>query len=117
MKALALVDGEHYPDVVRDALADAPYEIAGAVLLGGSEKLRSEPDYGVPLYRDLEEGLAGAGPDVVLDLSDEPVVGPRRRFRLAARALHAAQPVDGAPNIAGIAGGAGPERKRAEQPG
>ena len=96
MRALALVDGEHYPDVVRDALADAPYEIAGVVLLGGSEKLRSEPDYGVPLYRDLEEGLAGAAPDVVLDLSDEPVVGPRRRFRLAAHALAAGLPYVGA---------------------
>jgi len=96
MRALALVDGEHYPDVVRDALADAPYEVAGAVLLGGSEKLRGKPDYGVPLYRDLEEGLAAAAPDVVLDLSDEPVVGPRRRFRLAARALAAGLPYVGA---------------------
>jgi cyclic 2,3-diphosphoglycerate synthetase len=96
VRALALVDGEHYPDVVRDALAGAPYDVVGAVLLGGSEKLRGEPDYGVPLYRDLAEGLADAGAEVVLDLSDEPVVDPRRRFRLAAEALAAGLPYVGA---------------------
>jgi cyclic 2,3-diphosphoglycerate synthase len=96
VRALALVDGEHYPDVVRDALAGAPYEVTGAVLLGGSEKLRGEPEYGVRFYRDLAEGLAEAGADVVIDLSDEPVVGPRRRFRLAAEALAAGLPYVGA---------------------
>jgi cyclic 2,3-diphosphoglycerate synthase len=96
MRALALVDGEHYPDVVRDTLAEAPYEVAGAVLLGGSEKLRAAPEYGVPLYRDLAEGIAESGAEVVLDLSDEPVVGPRRRFRLAAETLAAGIPYVGA---------------------
>ncbi|MGH3115321.1 MAG: 2,3-diphosphoglycerate synthetase, partial [Gaiellaceae bacterium] len=58
MRALALIDGEHYPDVVRDALAALPYEVVGAVMLGGTEKLRDgEPDYGVPLRLDLGEAL------------------------------------------------------------
>jgi cyclic 2,3-diphosphoglycerate synthetase len=87
MRALALVDGEHYPDVVVDTLAALPYEIAGAVLLGGTEKLRGTPDYGVPLWDDLAEALAEADAEVVVDLSDEPVMSARRRFRLASEAL------------------------------
>ncbi|MGH3019344.1 MAG: 2,3-diphosphoglycerate synthetase [Gaiellaceae bacterium] len=90
MRALALIDGEHYPDVVRDALAALPYEVVGAVMLGGTEKLRDgEPDYGVPLRLDLGEALDALDADLVVDLSDEPVVGPRRRFRLASQALAA----------------------------
>jgi cyclic 2,3-diphosphoglycerate synthetase len=83
VKAVVVIDGEHYPDVVRDALAELPYEFVGAVLAGGTEKLRGEADYGVPLV----EGLDGHGAEVVLDLSDEPVLGPRERFRWASRAL------------------------------
>jgi cyclic 2,3-diphosphoglycerate synthetase len=90
VRALALIDGEHYPDVVRDALAALPYEVVGAVMLGGTEKLRSgEADYGVPLRHDLAEALTALDADLVVDLSDEPVVGPRRRFRLASQALAA----------------------------
>lgn len=96
MRALALVDGEHYPEVVRAAFAELPYEVVGAVLLGGGEKLREPPDYGVPLHADLAEGLAAAGADVVVDLSDEPVVDPRTRFRLASRTLATGLPYEGA---------------------
>ena len=35
MRALAIVDGEHYPDVVREALAELPYEFVGVMLVGG----------------------------------------------------------------------------------
>ena len=87
--ALALVDGEHYPAVVRDALAELPYDIEGVVLVGGEEKLTGEPDYGVPLYSALGEALEALGSEIVLDLSDEPVLGPAERFRLASRALAA----------------------------
>jgi cyclic 2,3-diphosphoglycerate synthase len=96
LKALALVDGEHYPEVVRGAFAELPYEVVGAVLLGGEEKLRGQPDYGVPLFQSFEEGLAPTGAEVVLDLSDEPVVDARRRFRLAASVLAAGVPYVGA---------------------
>jgi len=97
VRALALIDGEHYPDVVRDALAALPYEVVGAVMLGGTEKLRGgEADYGVPLSHDLGEALAAVDADLVVDLSDEPVVGPRRRFRLASQALAAGRPYVGA---------------------
>ena len=96
MRALALVDGEHYPEVVRAAFAELPHEVVGAVLLGGGEKLREPPDYGVPLHADLAEGLEAAAADVVVDLSDEPVVDPRTRFRLASRTLAAGLPYEGA---------------------
>jgi len=97
VRALALIDGEHYPDVVVAALAELPHDVVGAVMLGGREKLRDGmPDYGVPLWDKLEDALAEVEVDVVVDLSDEPVVGPRRRFRLASRALASGIPYMGA---------------------
>jgi cyclic 2,3-diphosphoglycerate synthase len=83
VRAIAVVDGEHYPPVVRDALAALPYEFVGALLVGGTEKLRGGEGYGVPLVSSLDEVAA----DVVVDLSDEPVMPPVERFRLASRAL------------------------------
>jgi cyclic 2,3-diphosphoglycerate synthetase len=93
-RAVVVVDGEHYPPVVRDAIAVLPYEVVGAWLAGGTEKLRGAPDYGVPLLSALEEGFGGA--EVVVDLSDEPVLGPRERFLLASRALAAGLRYEGA---------------------
>jgi cyclic 2,3-diphosphoglycerate synthetase len=90
MRAVALVDGEHYAPVVRDALRALPYEWVGAILVGGTEKLRDGADYGVPLVSDF------AGAEIVVDLSDEPVLGPRQRFEWASRALAAGLPYVGA---------------------
>ena len=87
IKAIAVIDGEHYPPVVRDALAELPYEFAAAFLAGGTEKLRGDADYGVPVLDDLEAALAEHRPAAVVDLSDEPVLGPRERLRLASRVL------------------------------
>src|SRR5215212_6433450 len=87
MRAVAVIDGEHYAPVVRDALATLPFEFAAAVLIGGTEKLRGETEYGVPLAHDLEGAIAEHEPELVYDLSDEPVLGPRERFRLASRVL------------------------------
>lgn len=89
MRAVALIDGEHYAPVVRDALAELPYEVVGALLVGGTEKLRGGDEYGVPVVHELEEALARFEPEAVVDLSDEPVLGPRERFRLASRVLAA----------------------------
>ncbi len=86
-RALAIIDGEHYAPVVQDALASLPYEFGGAWLVGGSEKLRGDDEYGVELFDDLERALAGLSPEVVVDLSDEPVLGPRERFRVVSRVL------------------------------
>ena len=90
MRAVALVDGEHYPDVVREALAGLPYEWVGAIVVGGTEKLREEPDYGVPVVTGFE------GAEVVVDLSDEPVLGPAERLRWVSRALADGLPYVGA---------------------
>ena len=89
-RAVALIDGEHYPSVVRDAIASLPHEVVGAYLAGGSEKLRGGDEYGVPLV----EGFHGA--ELVVDLSDEPVLGPRERLRLASRVLALGIPYRGA---------------------
>jgi cyclic 2,3-diphosphoglycerate synthase len=87
VRALAIADGEHYAPVVRDALAELPYEFAGLWLAGGTEKLRGGEDYGVPVVDDLEAAIAELEPELVVDLSDEPVLGPRERFRVAGRVL------------------------------
>jgi len=96
MRALALIDGEHYADVVVDALRELPYDVVGAVALGGTEKLRGGEDYGVPLFESLADGLARSGAEIVVDLSDEPVVTARDRFRLASQTLAAGVPYTGA---------------------
>ena len=90
MKAIAIVDGEHYPDVVREALAQLPYEFVGVILVGGTEKLRGTPDYGVPIVE--EPGNA----EIVVDLSDEPVLTPELRLALASRFLALGLPYVGA---------------------
>ena len=87
MRALAICDGEHYAPVVRDALAALPYEVVALWLAGGSEKLRGGEDYGVPVVDSLEGAIAELEPELVVDLSDEPVLGPRERFRVASRVL------------------------------
>jgi cyclic 2,3-diphosphoglycerate synthase len=88
VKAVAIVDGEHYPDVVRAALAELPYEFVGVMLVGGNEKLRGDPDYGVPMV--MEPGDA----EIAVDLSDEPVLDPQTRLHLASRFL-----ADGIPYV------------------
>ena len=93
-RALVVIDGEHYAPVVRDAIAGLPYEVIGAWLAGGTEKLRGDDEYGVPLLAALEDGFGDA--EVVVDLSDEPVLGPRERFLLASRALAAGLVYEGA---------------------
>lgn len=84
-RVLVLIDGEHHPPLVRDALAGLPFDVVGALLVGGTEKLQGGEDYGVPLVDSLDE--VDADVDLVLDLSDEPVLGPAERFLWASRAL------------------------------
>jgi cyclic 2,3-diphosphoglycerate synthetase len=93
-RAVVVIDGEHYAPVLRDAIAGLPYDVVGAWLAGGTEKLRGDADYGVPLLSELEDGFAEA--EVVVDLSDEPVLSPPNRFLLASRALAAGLRYEGA---------------------
>lgn len=94
------MDGEHYPPVVRAAIGHLPSqilgsEVVGAALIGGSEKLAGNGavDLGTPVVEGddaddaLQQGLSRFRPDLVVDLSDEPVVDARTRLRLAARVL------------------------------
>jgi cyclic 2,3-diphosphoglycerate synthase len=102
MRTLALVDGEHYPPVTRAALEVARergHEIVAALLVGGTEKLApgdDPPDLGAPVIVVAEEprhallaAIADLSPEVVLDLSDEPVLGYRERMEMIAVALAA----------------------------
>jgi cyclic 2,3-diphosphoglycerate synthetase len=108
MRAIVLVDGEHYPPVTRWALDVARargIEIVGGLLVGGIEKLSSRdlPDLGIPLRAaadDRSDVLRAAigewRPDVILDVSDEPVLGYRERMEVAATALAMGVPYEGA---------------------
>jgi cyclic 2,3-diphosphoglycerate synthetase len=94
-RAIAIVDGEHYPPVVRQALEELEELVVAAVLVGGTEKLRGGEDYGVPLELSVESAVLEHGPDVVIDLSDEPVLGPPERLALASRVLALGVPYEG----------------------
>ncbi|NLE21243.1 MAG: 2,3-diphosphoglycerate synthetase [Actinobacteria bacterium] len=107
-----LVDGEHYPPVVAAAVArlGGGHSVEGGIFAGGTEKLRGgeaeglaalAAEIGVPRLDAVEprsasphevlEGvraaLRAARADVLVDLSDEPVVGYRERFLLMSAAL------------------------------
>lgn len=99
MRALFLIDGEHYPPVVLDAIrsveASRGMEGVAAAFLGGTEKIKSGADYGLPLVSDkdpvsaVKKALAEYSVEAVVDLSDEPVVGYRERMRIASLSLAA----------------------------
>jgi len=97
VRALFLIDGEHYPPVVLDAMRSVEdsmrAEGVAAAFLGGTEKLKEGTDYGVPLVMGADpisavaKALGEHTVDVVVDLSDEPVIGYRERMRIASLAL------------------------------
>lgn len=118
-RAVVLVDGEHYPPVIRAALGDLDArgtQPVAALFLGGSEKVAAagaDVDLGLPatwvpraaeaVALDVPAAAATLGdllarhrPDVVVDLSDEPVLDPRRRLQLAAHVLRAGIAYEGA---------------------
>jgi cyclic 2,3-diphosphoglycerate synthetase len=99
--AVALIDGEHHPSVVRSALDEIDRErgLAAVVFCGGEEKTgRAVLDAAVEHYgRPVETGdpeaalraaAERASGGAVVDLADEPVVPPRRKLRFASLALH-----------------------------
>lgn len=108
MRVIALVDGEHYPEVISWGLAkaaEAGYEVAAALLVGGMEKLGADRRLdlgGIPVLQGsadpraaLSEALVSVSVEGVLDLSDEPVLGYEERMELIAVALSAGVPYIG----------------------
>ena len=90
MAVIALIDGEHHPSAVRDALAGL--DLAGVIFCGGEEKLGPgalDEHYGMPVEADVEDGLRRLAPgaDAVVDLADEPVLPASRKLKVAALAL------------------------------
>lgn len=97
-RVVALIDGEHYPPVVRFALASLAHEhdVVAAAFIGGTEKVdleRGADTYGVPVIfaetpeAALTQAIERYEPCAVIDLSDEPVVSSADRFHLAGIAL------------------------------
>jgi cyclic 2,3-diphosphoglycerate synthetase len=99
VRALFLIDGEHYPPVVLDAMQSVERSLdaegVAAAFLGGTEKIRDGTDYGVPLVEDkdpvsaVDTALAEYEVDIVVDLSDEPVIGYKERMKIASLVLYA----------------------------
>jgi cyclic 2,3-diphosphoglycerate synthase len=100
MRVIALVDGEHYPSVIRwglDTARAAGHDVVAALAVGGVEKLDAARrldlgDVDVLWGSDdptaaLGEAITKLQPEAVLDLSDEPVLGYRERMELIAVAL------------------------------
>jgi cyclic 2,3-diphosphoglycerate synthase len=93
MRVIALIDGEHHPAVVRDALdrLASEHEIVAVLFAGGEEKVHAsvldEPraHYGRDVLVASE--LPDEDADAVFDLSGEPVMTIERRLDLAAVAL------------------------------
>jgi cyclic 2,3-diphosphoglycerate synthetase len=114
-KMICLIDGEHYFPVTRNALETLDSlehnEVVAAVFIGGTEKLREatpafiEEELGVPVYYDenfhdipyqlITQSLMDHEPDVVMDLSDEPVVDYSKRFKIASLVLEMGIPYEG----------------------
>jgi cyclic 2,3-diphosphoglycerate synthetase len=96
-RTIVLVDGEHHPTVVADALRElaAEREIAAVAFCGGEEKVADgvldhpREHYGHDLVRDggpesaLRAAIALGPADEVVDLADEPVVTADTKLRLA----------------------------------
>ncbi|EKF84952.1 cyclic 2,3-diphosphoglycerate synthase [Methanobacterium formicicum] len=107
LKMVCLIDGEHYLPVTRSALNTLDnlehIEVVAAVFIGGTEKLRdATPEsigekLGVKVYfgsdhhkipYDLIVKVSKEHQaDVVMDLSDEPVVDYSKRFKIASLVL------------------------------
>ena len=92
---IALIDGEHHPAAVCEALDRLERErgLAGVVFCGGEEKLAPGPldeRYGRPVADEPERALRRLARDAaaVVDLADEPVLPASAKLEVAALALH-----------------------------
>ncbi len=101
---ICLVDGEHYPPVTKwtiKELRDMGADVEALIFLGGTEKVENaveelggEGDYEViapkgkriPL-KEISETVERISPDIVLDLSDEPILDYEKRFSIGSVVL------------------------------
>ena len=95
-RLVALIDGEHYPDVNYDAISILKKSfkglVCGIIFLGGTEKLvNKDPEkfYGLDIFMiknldsDFLKALQFFRPDIAYDLSDQPVVNHQIRMKIA----------------------------------
>lgn len=95
-----MIDGEHYPPVIKSAIEvlekQYNYSVAGAVFVGGLEKISEKgefDDLGCPVVKDhdplkaIMDAIEQFKPKMVVDLSDEPVIGYAKRFFYASHVL------------------------------
>ena len=114
-RMLCLVDGEHYFPVTKSALdmldSIEHNEVVAVVFIGGTEKLRDSSEEGIskqlgrPVhfgsdhhnipYRLISDVISKYDADVVMDLSDEPVVDYTKRFKIANVVLSLGVPYEG----------------------
>lgn len=114
-RMMCLVDGEHYLPVTKSAIDTLDslehLEVVALVFIGGTEKLRetSEESFsekmGRPVhfgphtdeipYDLIAESVEKYDVDVVMDLSDEPVVDYSQRFKIASIVLALGVPYEG----------------------
>ena len=107
LKMLCLIDGEHYLPVTKSALNTLDslehIELVAAVFIGGTEKLRDatpeslgdqlglkvyfETDHDKIPYDLIVKVAVDHQADVVMDLSDEPVLDYSQRFKIASLVL------------------------------
>lgn len=106
-KMVCLVDGEHYLPVTKsaiDTLNDLEHiDVVAIVFVGGTEKLRTDDEdsyskmMGMPVHFGPDENqipydliiemIKDYDADVVMDLSDEPVLDYSKRFKLASKII------------------------------
>ncbi len=114
-KMLCLVDGEHYLPVTKSSVQELDnlndVEVVALVFIGGTEKLResNESEFskkmGKPVYFGtdhhkipydlIEKIIKEYDVDVVMDLSDEPIVDYSKRFKIASLILSLNIPYQG----------------------
>lgn len=105
-KILCLVDGEHYPPVTEWAvkmIGRHGGDVVGLAFIGGTEKigdnldtlfdtsefpLFSSSDTPVSPVAVITEAVDKQSPDLVIDLSDVPVVDYKKRFHIASILLN-----------------------------
>lgn len=108
---ITLIDGEHYPPVVKEAIRSLAQSrpVVAAVFMGGMEKIGALEDletyFGVPvIFPENLNSLESMWPTIlsqypaktVFDLSDDPVIDSKARMKLANSILYYGLSYEGA---------------------